>query len=134
MSWNLKKKFCHILKVFNAIYGRGYHDGQIFFGGIWSGLFFGASGILGIITSYKPSNCRYVCIFTSHLFCITLEIGAFGHNLVSTTIVSLFYRVISMFVFSILTLLLAIGMIAKGTTVIVAESNYGHFDNFGKIC
>ena len=38
-----------------------------------------------------------------------------------------------MFVFSILTLLLAIGMIAKGTTVIVAESNYGHFDNFGKI-
>ena len=39
-----------------------------------------------------------------------------------------------MFVFSILTLLLAIGMIAKGTTVIVAESNYGHFDNFGKIC
>ena len=39
-----------------------------------------------------------------------------------------------MFVFCILTLLLAIGMIAKGTTVIVAESNYGHFDNFGKIC
>ena len=58
-----------------------------------------------------------------------LDIGAFGHNLVST-----FFRVISMFVFSILTLLLAIGMIAKGTTVIVAESNYGHFDNFGKIC
>ena len=67
MTWNLKKKkFCHILKVFNAIYGRGYHDGQIFFGGIWSGLFFGASGI-------------------SHLFCITLDIGTFGHNLVSIT-------------------------------------------------
>ena len=66
----------------------------------------------------------------------TLDIGAFGHNLVGKYYNSTisFYRVISMFVFSILTLLLAIGMIAKGTTVIVAESNYGHFDNFGKIC
>ena len=65
-----------------------------------------------------------------------LDIGAFGHNLVGKYYNSTisFYRVISMFVFSILTLLLAIGMIAKGTTVIVAESNYGHFDNFGKIC